>query len=110
MEDGGVLGGLLGKIRSKKDISRVLALYEQLRRPRCSAVVLGSTKQQDIFHMRDGPAQEERDRIMLNQHPPKPGHPNQWADPVMQEFLYGYDADDEVEKAWDSLMKQQPRL
>ena len=110
VEDGGVLGGLLGKIRSKNDISRVLALYEQLRRPRTSAVVLGSTKQRNIFHMHDGPEQEERDRVMLTQNPPKPGHPNQWADPVMQEFLFGYDADEEVEKAWDSLMKQQPRL
>jgi len=110
VEDGGVLGGLLGKIRSKSDVPRVLAIYEQLRRPRTSAVVLGSTKQRHIFHMHDGPEQEERDRIMLSQHPPGPGHPNQWADPVMQEFLFGYDADEEVETAWDSLMKQQPRL
>lgn len=110
VEDGGVLGGLLGKIRGKEDIPRVLALYEQLRRPRCSAVVLGSTKQRDIFHLHDSPKQQERDRIMLTQNPPEPGHPNQWADPVMQEFLFGYDADEEVEKAWDSLMKQQPRL
>jgi len=110
VEDGGVLGGLLAKIRSRNDVPRVLALYEQLRRPRTSAVVLGSTKQRHIFHMHDGPEQEERDRIMLNQHPPEPGHPNQWADPVMQEFLFGYDADVEVDKAWNSLMTQQPRL
>lgn len=110
VEDGCVLGGLLGKIRSKNDVPRVLALYEQLRRPRTSTVVLGSTKQRHIFHMHDGPEQEERDRIMLSQHPPRPGHPNQWADPVMQEFLFGYDADAEVEKAWDLLMKQHPRL
>ena len=110
VEDGGVLGGLLGKIRSKNDLPRVLALYEQLRRPRTSRIVIGSTKQQDIFHMRDGAAQKERDRVMLTQNPPQPGHPNQWADPVMQGFLFGYDADVEVEQAWDSLMKQQPRL
>jgi salicylate hydroxylase len=110
VEDGAVLGGLLGKIRSKNDVPRVLALYEQLRRPRTSAVVLGSTKQQSIFHLHDGPEQEERDRIMLSQHPPQRGHPNQWADPVMQEFLFGYDADEEVDRAWDSLMKQYPRL
>ena len=110
VEDGGVLGGLLGKIRSKNDIPRVLALYEQLRRPRTSAVVLGSNKQRHIFHLHDGPEQEERDRTMLNQHPPEPGHPNQWADPAMQEFLFGYDADIEVERAWETLMKQNPRL
>jgi salicylate hydroxylase len=110
VEDGGVLGGLLGKIRSKNDVPRVLALYEQLRRPRTSAVVLGSTKQRHIFHLPDGPEQEERDRIMLSQHPSKPCHPNQWADPVMQEFLFGYDADEEVERSWDSFIKQQPWL
>ena len=105
VEDGAVLGGLLGKIRGKKDVPRVLALYEQLRRPRCTAVVLGSSKQRDIFHLRDGPKQEERDRIMLTQTPPQPGHPNQWADPLVQEFLFAYDADKEVERAWDSLIK-----
>jgi salicylate hydroxylase len=110
VEDGAVLGGLLGKIRSKNDIPRVLALYEHLRRPRTSTVVFASTEQRRIFHMHDGPEQEERDRIMLTQHPPERGHPNQWADPKMQEFLFGYDAELEVEQAWDSLMKQQPRL
>jgi 2-polyprenyl-6-methoxyphenol hydroxylase-like FAD-dependent oxidoreductase len=110
VEDGAVLGGLLGKIRSRRDIPRVLALYEQLRRPRTSAVVLGSTKQREVFHMRDGPLQEERDMVMLGQRPPQVGHPIQWADPVMQEYLFGYDADEEVDKAWERLMKQQPRL
>ena len=47
---------------------------------------------------------------MLTQNPPQAGHPNQWADPVMQRFLFGYDADEEVERAWDSLMKQKPRV
>lgn len=105
VEDGGVLGGLLSKIRSKKDVPRVLALYEQMRRPRTSAVVLASTKQRSIFHMHDGPEQQNRDRIMSTQYPPQPGHPNQWADPVMQEFLFGYDADDEVERTWNLMVK-----
>jgi len=109
VEDGAVLGGLLGKICSKNDVPRVLALYEELRRPRTSAVVLGSRKQRDIFHLHDGPEQEERDRVLLGQHPPQSGYPNQWADPVMQEFLFGYDGDVEVERAWDTLMKQLPR-
>lgn len=101
VEDGAVLGGLLGKIQFPHDIPRIVALYEQIRRPRTSAVVLGSAKQRHTFHMHDGPQQEARDRIMLSQQPPQPGHPNHWADPVMQEFLYGYDADEEVERTWD---------
>jgi salicylate hydroxylase len=105
VEDGGVLGGLLGKIQSKEDVPRVLALYEEMRRSRTSAVVEASTKQRSIFHMRDGPQQEDRDRIMLT-YPSQPGHPNPWADPVMQEFLFGYDADDEVERTWKLMMKE----
>lgn len=41
--------------------------------------------------MRDGPIQEERDRQLLEEEPFE-GYPNRLADPVFQNFLYGYDA------------------
>lgn len=49
--------------------------------------------------MPDGPRQQERDRQMLEEEPFE-GFPNRWADPVFQQFLFGYDAKEEVEKAW----------
>ena len=50
--------------------------------------------------MHDGDRQRERDR-QLTQHEPFEGYPNRWADPVFQEWLFGYDAEWEVELAWE---------
>ena len=49
--------------------------------------------------MKDGERQEERDR-QLTQQEPFEGYPNRWADPVFQEYLFGYDAFAEVDTAW----------
>jgi salicylate hydroxylase len=49
--------------------------------------------------MHDGLRQAERDRQML-EYEPFEGFPNRWADPVFQQWLFGYDAHEEVEKAW----------
>lgn len=49
--------------------------------------------------MPDGEEQRERDR-KLTEFEPFEGYPNRWADPVFQKFLFGYDAEEEVEKAW----------
>lgn len=48
--------------------------------------------------MHNGPAQEERDWHLGMK--PFEGYPNPWADPVFQPYLFGYDADREVEVAW----------
>lgn len=53
----------------------------------------------DIFHMTDGERQHERDR-QLTEEEAFEGYPNRWADPVFQEWLFGYDAISEVDKAW----------
>ena len=52
--------------------------------------------------MHDGERQRERDRQLLEQEPFE-GYPNPWADPVFQEFLFGYDAETEVEAAWEGM-------
>ena len=49
--------------------------------------------------MVDGDRQRERDR-QLTQQEPFEGYPNRWADPVFQEWLFGYDAFAEVDQAW----------
>ncbi|KAK4694659.1 hypothetical protein P7C71_g2961, partial [Lecanoromycetidae sp. Uapishka_2] len=99
VEDGAVLGALFERIERHSQITDVLAMYERLRKDRTTRVVKGSTALRDIFHMVDGPRQEERDR-QLTEHEPFEGYPNRWADPVFQEWLFGYDAFAEVEKAW----------
>lgn len=54
--------------------------------------------------MVDGEQQRERDR-QLRQCEPFEDYPNRWADPVFQQWLFGYDAYAEVEKAWDTYKK-----
>ena len=51
--------------------------------------------------MTDGERQRERDRQLTEQEPFE-GYPNPWADPVFQEYLFGYDAFAEVDMAWKS--------
>jgi salicylate hydroxylase len=51
--------------------------------------------------MHDGEAQRERD-LKMTRCKPFEGYPNRWADPVFQKYLFGYDTDAEVAKAWSS--------
>jgi salicylate hydroxylase len=101
VEDGAVLGGLLAHFSAadRNNLRPALDAYERLRKARTTAVVKGSTALQNIFHMPDGAAQQERDRILLEDKPEE-GFPNRWRDPVFQKFLFGYDSFAEAEKAW----------
>ncbi|KAL6714819.1 hypothetical protein ACLMJK_007079 [Lecanora helva] len=99
VEDGAVLGALMSRIEDRSQISDIITIYERLRKDRTTRVVKGSTALRDIFHMVDGERQQERDRQLTEQEPFE-GYPNPWADPVFQEWLFGYDAFAEVDKAW----------
>ena len=44
----------------------------------------------DMFELRDGPAQIERDLVLCNSLPTL-GFPFAWADPELQSFLWQYD-------------------
>lgn len=100
VEDGAVIGALLERIESQSQIGDIITIFERLRKDRTTHVVKGSTALRDIFHMVDGQRQQERDR-QLTQDEPFEGYPNRWADPVFQEWLFGYDAFVEVDKAWE---------
>ena len=86
IEDGGVLGRLLGSVRSKGQLRPAIKLYEQLRKSRSEAIVretfhqvgAGSSSlrpragsnsilQREAFHMPDGPEQERRDKVFASQ-------------------------------------------
>lgn len=99
VEDGAVLGGLLGKLEDKSQLGAVLAIYESLRKKRTTRIVLESTNQRDVFHLPNGEEQEDRDAIMVADER-NPGFPNKWRDPELQKFMFGYDAFKEVETAW----------
>lgn len=99
VEDGAVLGALFERIERRSQIADVLLIYERLRKGRTTRIVRGSTATGHIFHLEDGEQQQERDRQLTEQEPCE-NYPNRWADPVFRNWLFGYDADREVEIAW----------
>ena len=104
VEDGAVLGALFERLSSRSQLPDLLTIYEALRKSRTTRVVKGSTALRDIFHMLDGEQQSERDRQLLEEEPFE-GFPNPWADPVFQEWLFGYDFEKEVEGAWERYLE-----
>ncbi|KAI1824262.1 FAD binding domain-containing protein [Xylaria intraflava] len=63
LEDGGVLGLCLGRLTDKLPSSkkRALQVYEACRRERTERVVQRGSYNQWIYHLPDGPEQQERD-------------------------------------------------
>jgi salicylate hydroxylase len=108
VEDGAVLGALFKQITHKSQVADVLVMYESLRKERTTRVVKSSSHNREIFHMHDGDKQQERDRQLLeyNDHPFE-SYPNKWRDPSFQPWLWGYDTEKEVEKAWGIYMMGQ---
>jgi salicylate hydroxylase len=90
---------LFEKISHHEQLRDIVTIYEAIRKPRASAIVKGSTACQAVYHMHDGPLQEERDRQLLEEEPFE-GYPNRWKDPTFQRYLYAYNAFDEADKAW----------
>ncbi|KAL6399164.1 FAD binding domain-containing protein [Ilyonectria robusta] len=106
VEDGAVLGLLLGHIQSKSQLPQALMRYERLRKARGEAIVKETFKQRAAFHMMNGPEQEARDELFLSQlgKELKGPFPSRWTCPEVQPWLYGYDAYKEVEE----VVKKEP--
>ncbi|KAF2840847.1 FAD dependent oxidoreductase [Patellaria atrata CBS 101060] len=101
IEDGAVLGALMEKVERKAQLRDILVIYEGLRKPRTTAIVNEAAAYGETYHLEDGERQRERDRQFVEEEPFR-GFPNRWRDPVLQRFLFGYDAHAEVEKAWET--------
>ncbi|KAK6208997.1 hypothetical protein LQW54_006745 [Pestalotiopsis sp. IQ-011] len=102
IEDGAVLGGLLGHINSKAQLPKALKMYEKLRKARGEAIVRETFKQRESFHMRDGPKQVARDKVFrqyMDGEKLSGPFPSRWTCPEVQPWLYGYDAFQEVADA-----------
>nr|POE63527.1 fad-dependent monooxygenase ops4 [Quercus suber] len=101
MEDGAVLGNVLAALESKAQLPQALALYEKLRKKRGEAIVRETFAQRHDFHLADGPEQQARDELMLS----KLGtdidvmFPSRLQCPVVQPWLFGYDAQAETHAA-----------
>jgi salicylate hydroxylase len=104
IEDGAVLGLLLSSehLASIDDLPHSLQLFQKMRKARGEAIARETFKQRRDFHLRDGKEQEERDRMMLAQLGRElegGAFPSRWTCPVVQPWLYGYDAFAAVEVA-----------
>ncbi|KAI1421928.1 hypothetical protein F5Y12DRAFT_765412 [Xylaria sp. FL1777] len=101
IEDGAVLGLLLGSIQSREQLPKALRMYQELRKSRGDAIAKETFKQRDSFHMHNGAEQEARDELFLSQLGKEPAapFPSRWTCPQVQPWIYGYDAYQEVQKA-----------
>jgi salicylate hydroxylase len=105
LEDGAVLGSLLGRVRKsemKRQLPCVSSMYQELRMERGRRIQRETFKQRDDSHMEDGEAQEKRDALMVSMlgKDLKAPFPSRWTCPEIQPFLYGYGAYAEAEKAY----------
>ena len=114
IEDGAVLGNLLSRLAHPAQLPVFLQAYEDLRLPRTAETQTQSRLNQTIFHLPDGPEQEQRDADMrratelelrrmrgdVGQGDALEGSANQWADERKSRVQFGYDADEAVEAWW----------
>lgn len=105
IEDAAGLAEALSKMHSKDELPTALKVFETIRVKRSNQMQEASLINSKLWHFPDGPEQEARDRAMR---PETEGRafdesPNQWSDPVTQDWCYGYDAEKAVAEAWDML-------
>ncbi len=105
VEDGAALAEALDHIGGKSEIPFALSIFEKVRKERAGQMQDASLLNGTIWHYADGPEQKARDAAMR---PEVEGQhfihsPNQWSDPVTQWWCYGYDAEEAVAQAVDTL-------
>lgn len=123
IEDAAVLGNLFSRISHPSQIAPLLSAYQGLRLPRTANTQASSRLNQKIFHLPDGPDQQERDNAMRRAMvaefeslerelrgekvdqglESEMGNPNQWADRQKNLEQFRYDADQAVEQWWRSV-------
>nr|POE49046.1 fad-dependent monooxygenase ops4 [Quercus suber] len=104
LEDAAVLGELLGRMESKEQIGDVLTMFESVRQPRAFEMRRRSGRMREMYGMENGARQEERDR-QLRQGDGWDGFANFLKDPVLVEWMFGYDAVAEANTAWERYVK-----
>ncbi|KAA8644928.1 uncharacterized protein ATNIH1004_009139 [Aspergillus tanneri] len=109
-EDGAVLGECLSRLPNSPDIAKhspdfldakrhALAVFEKCRKERTRMVVDRGNVQQHLYHLHDGPEQQERDRNMQMAPTPE-GEALAWRDPSLAPKLLGYDHIADVDTHW----------
>ncbi|PIL32082.1 hypothetical protein GSI_06787 [Ganoderma sinense ZZ0214-1] len=113
IEDAAVLGNLLSRLAHPVQLPVLLQAYQDLRLPRTTNAQNQSRLNQTIFHLPDGPEQEQRDADMRKaaeyelrgvaaskDSQALEGSVNQWADESKSRDQFGHDADEVAEEWW----------
>lgn len=105
VEDGAALAAILHEISSRSDLRMAINLFEKVRMQRSYQMQEASLLNSKLWHLPDGPLQQARDEAMRNEVEGKPfvDSPNQWSDPVTQDWAYGYDAEEAMKEAWSNV-------
>ncbi|CZR51329.1 related to salicylate hydroxylase [Phialocephala subalpina] len=98
IEDAAILGGLLEKFPSPSDLPSTLKMYDKLRIKRTAIVATHSVDSRWFTQMEDGPKQQDRDEYMLAHPGIQKGHRNIRSDQDFLDWLFGYDAFEELER------------
>ncbi|RFU26382.1 hypothetical protein B7463_g9956, partial [Scytalidium lignicola] len=104
LEDGAVLGELFSRWTKKMTPtvkSKLLSLYQKIRAPRTEMVVQKGNRQQWLYHLHDGPEQQERDRTLRAA---GEGEALAWRDKAFAPQLLGWRCENEVDKFWPLTM------
>ncbi|KAL4959700.1 uncharacterized protein BDV14DRAFT_212210 [Aspergillus stella-maris] len=110
-EDGAVLGEVLSRLPNTPSTNKsspdflsakchALAVFEKCRKKRTQMVVNRGNTQQYLYHLHDGPEQQERDAKMQMVPTPE-GECLAWRDPGLAPKLLGYDHVVDVNQYWD---------
>ncbi|MCJ1269938.1 hypothetical protein MMC22_009831 [Lobaria immixta] len=99
-EDAAVLGGVLSHVTRASQIPSATELYESIRQERTRKLHSVTFKVGEMNHMPDGPEQEERDQYLAGIFEPDDGLHGSWKFLKMGEWIWGYDAYEEVKKAF----------
>ncbi|KAJ5673977.1 hypothetical protein N7462_009416 [Penicillium macrosclerotiorum] len=112
VEDGVALARSLSKITTISAIPRALSIFERVRIDRAGKMQEASLLNGKLWHFADGPLQRARDKAMEPETRGEPfSHsPNQWSDPATQMWTYFYDAELEIDRAWEEVSHDRSNL
>lgn len=102
VEDAAALGILLSNIRSRREISSALQVYERSRKQRAETVQQSGSENRITLHLPDGPEQKARDEQFRSS--TTGANPDKWSDRETQEFLWGWDAEKAALDAWIGML------
>lgn len=104
VEDASALAATLRHIETHADLPMAIKKWVDVRRPRNMFVREASIGHGVIFHLPDGLLQQARDKAMAAEinGTDFAESPDQWSDPTITRIAYSYNAEDEIERAWQT--------